>query len=432
MSRLINEKILLNDNINQKMKSLTNQMKNLKIDNGKKITIHTSKKDEVEKMLNEINIDFNIQKKKYKENIYETFNWFNLPSFEWYKSENIVFEIKLKKEKREIFYKTFNQKEGKKSWIHYHKKKNPYKEYEYYFSYYIQPKYPVYVISKGRYEKRYTTDTLEKMGVDYKIVIEPQEFKQYNKYIDEKNILILPDEYLNKNQGSIPSRNFIWEHSSKNGYKKHWILDDNMDGFFRWNYNVKKRINSGVFFRIMEDYTDRHTNIGLSSPNYSYVPPSIDTNRNMIIVNSRCYSFILVNNELLDNILEERWRGTYNEDTDLSLRVLDKGYSTFLFNNLLCGKKTSGTMKGGNTDTIYDGGSHSGYKKKFDELYNNFPNYVKLTYKKHKDGRPHHHINYTKLFKHNKPILKKRYIQMFITERERSTNEYNMIFIKKK
>jgi hypothetical protein len=34
-----------------------------------------------------------------------------------------------------------------------------------------QPKYPIYIISKGRYEKRYTSKYLEWIGVDYKIVI---------------------------------------------------------------------------------------------------------------------------------------------------------------------------------------------------------------------------------------------------------------------
>jgi hypothetical protein len=39
----------------------------------------------------------------------------------------------------------------------------------------MTPQYPVYVISKSRWESRLTVKALEKMGVPYHIVIEPQE-----------------------------------------------------------------------------------------------------------------------------------------------------------------------------------------------------------------------------------------------------------------
>jgi len=60
------------------------------------------------------------------------------------------------------------------------------------------PKYPIYIISKGRWEKRQTTRYLEWANIPYRIVIEPQEREQYiASGIDPSNILILPDEYLN-------------------------------------------------------------------------------------------------------------------------------------------------------------------------------------------------------------------------------------------
>ena len=74
--------------------------------------------------------------------------------------------------------------------------------------------------------------------------------------IDKTKILILPDEYMNKNQGGIPARNFIWEHSSKNGHKKHWILDDNIDGFYRWNYTAPLISNQQVYLGIARTVLD--------------------------------------------------------------------------------------------------------------------------------------------------------------------------------
>jgi hypothetical protein len=129
--------------------------------------------------------------------------------------------------------------------------------------------------------------------------------------------------------------------------------------------------------------------------------------------------------------LEERWRGRYNEDTDLALRVLSTGdLCTVNFNNLLSGKKTTGTVKGGNTNTIYEFGDDkeenakfTGLQKKFDELKENWGDIVQYTTAKHADGRPHHIIQYTKLFQQE--LVMKEGVQL-----EPKVNEYNMKFEK--
>ena len=82
-----------------------------------------------------------------------------------------------------------------------------------------QPRYPIYIISKGRHESRLTAKALEKIGINYRIVIEPQEFDLYASVIDEKKILVLP--FSNLGQGSIPARNWVWEHSISEGHKRH-------------------------------------------------------------------------------------------------------------------------------------------------------------------------------------------------------------------
>ena len=56
----------------------------------------------------------------------------------------------------------------------------------------MNPQYPIYIISKGRWESRKTSRALEKMNVPYHIVIESQEYDQYASVIDPKKILVLP------------------------------------------------------------------------------------------------------------------------------------------------------------------------------------------------------------------------------------------------
>ena len=46
----------------------------------------------------------------------------------------------------------------------------------------MNPKYPIYIISKGRAESRLTSKALERLKVPYRIVIEPQEYDEYAKY----------------------------------------------------------------------------------------------------------------------------------------------------------------------------------------------------------------------------------------------------------
>ncbi len=90
----------------------------------------------------------------------------------------------------------------------------------------VSPQYPVYIISKGRWESRLTVKALDKIGVPYRIVVEPQELDAYASVIDSAKILTLP--FSNLGQGSIPARNWVWEHSLTNGDARHWILDGSM------------------------------------------------------------------------------------------------------------------------------------------------------------------------------------------------------------
>ena len=210
------------------------------------------------------------------------------------------------------------------------------------------PRYPIYVISKGRADSRLTIRALEIAGVEHQVVIEPQEFDAYAKHVPPHRIRVLP--FSNLGQGSIPARNWVWEDAIAAGATRHWILDDNIRCFYRLHENRKVYFQSGQFFSLMENFADAYTNLGLVGPNYSMMAPRKETRLNPYKLNTRIYSCILIRNDL-----PFRWRGRYNEDTDLSLRVLKAGYCTALFNALLACKIGTMSMKGGNTEELYRG-----------------------------------------------------------------------------
>lgn len=209
----------------------------------------------------------------------------------------------------------------------------------------MNPQYPIYIISKGRYENPLTAKSLEKRNIPYHIVIEPHEYKLYAKQISPDKIKVLP--FSNLGMGSISARNWVFEDSIKRGFARHWILDDNIRAFRALNKNIKYITTDGSSFRIIEDFTDRYTNVAFSGMNYTFFVPRKEK-KPPITFNTRIYSIILINNKV-----RYRWRGRYNEDTDLSLRALKDGWCTLLFNSFLADKQTTMTMKGGNSDQLY-------------------------------------------------------------------------------
>lgn len=255
----------------------------------------------------------------------------------------------------------------------------------------MNPDYPVYIVSKGRWESRLTSKALEKMEVPYYIVVEPQEYEQYASVIDPSKILTLP--FSNLGQGSIPARNWIWEHSIEQGAKRHWILDDNIRAFYRYNRNMKYYTDSGTVFKTAEDFVERYENIALAGFQYELLTPR-KRKHPPFILNTRIYSCILIKNDL-----PYRWRGRYNEDTDLSLRALKDGWCTVLFYAFLADKQPTMRMNGGNTDELYQ---DDGRLKMAQSLLKQHPDVVKITYKW---GRWQHQVDY-RPFKKNRLKLR--------------------------
>ena len=244
------------------------------------------------------------------------------------------------------------------------------------------PNYPIYIISKGRWERRQTVKTMEFIGAPYKIVVEPKEYDNYAEVIDQKNIIKAPENFSELGSGSIPVRNYVWDLAIENGNKRYWILEDNIESIERFYNNLKTKCKTPTPFKVIEDFVDRYENIGLAGMHYAIFNPASEA-RPPLHFNTRVYSCLLI-----DTNLPFRWRGKYNEDTDFSLRVLKSGLCTVLFRTFLIGKRATLTQKGGNRD-IYD---ETDDRKEFvQSLIDQHPDVVKLT---KKFNRYHHQVNY--------------------------------------
>jgi hypothetical protein len=267
------------------------------------------------------------------------------------------------------------------------------------------PKYPIYIPSKGRHETMITSKSLTRMKVPHNIVVEPQEVELYQEALEKFNLkefaTVLELPFSNLGLGSYPARNWAWDHSKSIGAEKHWCVDDNIDDFYRLHQNQRIRVGSGVIFKMAEDFVDRYENVPVSGFNYRFfVAPN--TKYPPYYLNTKVYSTILIQNDC-----PYRWRLKYNEDVDLCLQVLKAGLCTIQFNAFLAGKCATQTVGGGNTEELYGKVGNikdpKGTLQKSQMLVDHHPDVARVV---ERYGRMHHFVDY-RPFKKNKLKYKK-------------------------
>jgi len=271
----------------------------------------------------------------------------------------------------------------------------------------IQPRYPVYIPSKGRATKCLTGRFLVKDGVDFRLVVEPQERSLYAKEFGDAKVLALP--FRDLGLGSIPARNWIKQHALASGADRHWCIDDNIWCIRRIYHGKRIPCASGPALASVEDFVDRYENVAIAGLNYHFfvvpghnIPP--------VFLNVHAYSCMLIRSDLT-----QEWRGRYNEDTDLCLQVLNerdpdcidsersptgvcahhgdslaKGphgrWVIFLVNWVAIDKLQTMRAKGGNTDELYKDDGRLTMARSLERMW---PGVVTTT---RRFKRPQHHI----------------------------------------
>ena len=270
------------------------------------------------------------------------------------------------------------------------------------------PQFPIYIPSKSRADSRLTSKALETMNVPYFIIVEKEQYDEYANVIDKKKILILDKKYQDdydtcdslgdtKSKGPGAARNFAWQHAIDNGNKWHWVMDDNIKSFKRYNKNKRIACYNGTPFKVMEDFVLRYKNIAMAGPQYTmFVTDRSADKYPPFTVNTRIYSCNLIRNDV-----PFRWRGRYNEDTDLSLNMLKANWCTIQFNAFLQEKITTQAVKGGNTEAFYSGEGTLPKSKMQVALH---PDVSKL---KWRFGRWHHLVDYSQFKRNNRLMLNK-------------------------
>ena len=272
----------------------------------------------------------------------------------------------------------------------------------------MNPEFPVFIPTKGRWESRLTIKMFERLGVTYTAFIEEQEYDKYAQFVDEKKLHVLP----HRDKGLVVTRNYIWDYARSLGTEYFWTFDDNIREIYRLNKNRKIRMLDGTALRVIEDFAQRYENLYIAGMHYEMFSPR-NQKRPPVIFNTRIYSNMLIKTDI-----PYRNEGFYNDDTDLCLRILKDGYCTAQFYAFLVQKENTQTIKGGMTP-YYEG---DGRLRMAQELQRKHPDVTTITYKW---GRWQHQVDY-RPFRNNK-LIKKDGIVI-----QEGVNNYGLQLVNKK
>lgn len=248
----------------------------------------------------------------------------------------------------------------------------------------MNPRFPIFIPTKGRADTRMTMKMFDRLAVPYTVFVEKQEYELYAQHIAPSKIHVLPHQ----NKGLTVTRNYIWDYAAERRHEWFWTFDDNIDGLYRFNHNLKTPCADGTILAVVEDFAQRYDNLAITGLNYfmfvkrKYIIPPY-------ILNTRIYSNMLIKTFAKDGAGKPYRNVTFfNDDTDLCLRVLKDKWCTVLFNAFLIYKQTTMSVSGGMTDYYNETNKRLEFVK---ELQVAHPDVVQLT---QKWGRWHHHVDY--------------------------------------
>lgn len=256
------------------------------------------------------------------------------------------------------------------------------------------PRFPVFIPSKSRWDKCLTARMLDRINVPYRVIVEADQADHYRQHLDPSRLLILDPAYQDgydpcddlgrsKSLGPGPARNMAWETAISEGHAWHWVIDDNIWRMYHLNDNQQVPAADALPLVAMEDFATRYLNVAMVGPAWQSITP-VRGRRPPFVTGTRIYSFNLIRNRV-----PLRWRGRYNEDTDLSLRMLKAGWATVQFNAFMHHKAATQALPGGNTEAFY---AEEGTLPKSRMLVELHPDVARLTTR---FRRAHHYVDYS-------------------------------------
>ena len=174
-------------------------------------------------------------------------------------------------------------------------------------------KYHIYIPSKGRSDSCRTAHLCLDAGLNFSIVVEPQDYLKYSKVFGKKNLIKLPKN----DQGMWYVRNFILKLSRSRNEKAHWQIDDDIKYFAIRKDGKNTRSNTGTVLSEVEKILDAHTNIKAIGTRLAAFAFSYES---FLSVNTQIWASWLV-----DNDVDAKFKKGTVEDLDFFIQIMHKG-----------------------------------------------------------------------------------------------------------
>lgn len=246
---------------------------------------------------------------------------------------------------------------------------------------------PIYIPSRHRPNANLTTKAFDEAGLDYYLLIEPHDYQNYLTYHPKSRLVVMDKD----NQGVWYARTYAMNHANANGHLYCWEFDDDMKWFcYRMNGKMV-RTSPRHLISLVEQTTYQFSNIGAAGIGDAGFIFGYD-NKPPVVYNAMVFQAMLLRT---DTGLS--FRPDVVEDADYSLQLLHAGWVTLTYKRIGQSTATTMKMKGGQTDTAYEG---DGRLKQMQKLLEYHPGSYKIGYRP--DGRPH--LRYTGYYKQFKQL----------------------------
>ena len=210
---------------------------------------------------------------------------------------------------------------------------------------------PIAIMSKGRADNLETLKTLKEplKNKDIFIFVEPDEAEYYKKH-EKDNVKVFAFKEKSSSYGAAVNK--VFSGMKEAGYQHFWLLDDDIQYFYRRNkFNEEKQywhlegIQGEDITDAFEEVEQKMLDDDYSQISFSYRQTNAFTVENWEL-NKNCSVAVLMNLKYADG--HAPWCKVWG-DIELSLRMISKGHPTCICYKYAFGYPGMGKEKGGLT-----------------------------------------------------------------------------------
>ncbi len=201
--------------------------------------------------------------------------------------------------------------------------------------------YPVYVISRKRWNSATTMRLLDQARINYMLVVPKKELEQYHDRFPSADIIALPDSET----GAGAARSYIQEICKEQGYPYVWILDDDIDAVEKIpsGSTVMKEVSTlRSLFSTLESWIEDYSNVALLGVNLNG-----EFNEKAFQVNGSVRGLMLVN---LQTGKEFNPKYKVYEDYEFAFQHITEDWVTIVHNSFSVG---FAQLPGGGASSLY-------------------------------------------------------------------------------